>query len=87
VPGRTKGSGTSGTFHEALSLEMLAIIQNEFKDQERAVVNFYPNGTCDEVLIILVSDSGERRTIMWELTTGLSKILTKEEEQEYVYGR
>lgn len=74
VPGRTKGSGTSGVFHESLSLEMLDINLMEFKDQSLAVVNFYPNGTSDELTIILRSEENEWRKITLEVTTGLTTV-------------
>jgi prepilin-type N-terminal cleavage/methylation domain-containing protein len=77
VPGfkkKGKGSGTSGTIHERLTLEMLDINLMEFKDQPLAVVNFYPNGTCDELTIVLRSDENEWRKITLEVTTGLSTV-------------
>lgn len=74
VPGRTKGSGTSGTFRESLSLEMLDINLMEFRDQELAVVNFYPNGTSDELTIVLRSEENEWRKITLEVTTALMTV-------------
>jgi Tfp pilus assembly protein FimT len=67
-------STTAGTFHERLSVEMLDINLMEFKDQELAVVNFYPNGTCDELTIVLRSDRNEWRKIALEVTTGLASV-------------
>jgi type II secretory pathway pseudopilin PulG len=69
-----KGSGTSGTFHERLSIEMLDVNLMEFKDQPLAVVNFYPNGTSDELTIVLRSDENEWRKITLEVTTGLATV-------------
>jgi Tfp pilus assembly protein FimT len=74
VPGRTKGSGMSGRFHESLSLEMLDINLMEFKDQDLAVVNFYPNGTCDELTIVLRSEENEWRKITLEVTTAFMTV-------------
>jgi hypothetical protein len=34
-------------------------------------VRFYPNGTCDELTLILASDKGEWKKITTEVTTGI----------------
>lgn len=69
-----KAAGTSGTFHDRLSIEMLDVNLMEFKDQPLAVVNFYPNGTSDELTIVLRSDENEWRKITLEVTTGLATV-------------
>ncbi len=69
-----KRSTTSGTIHERLTVEMLDINLMEFKDQPLAVVNFYPNGTCDELTIVLRSDGNEWRKISLEVTTALASV-------------
>jgi len=74
VSKRSKGSGTSGTFHDRLIVEMLDINLMEFKDQELAIVNFYPNGTCDELTIVLRSDENEWKKLSLEVTTGLATV-------------
>jgi len=73
-PGKSKGSGLAGTIDDHLSLEMLDINLMEFKDQELAVVNFYPNGTCDELTIVLRSDENEWRKLSLEVTTALASV-------------
>jgi prepilin-type N-terminal cleavage/methylation domain-containing protein len=87
LPKGVRKLGTSGTIHDGVTLEMLDINLMEFSDQEVAAVTFYPNGTCDEMTIILTSPDSRRRTIVWEATTGLSRILSEAEEQAFVYGR
>ncbi len=67
-------SATSGTIAKSLTLEMLDINLMEFKDQTLAVVNFYPNGTCDELTIVLRSEENEWRKITLEVTTGLATV-------------
>lgn len=74
VGGRTKGSGTTGTFHDSLTVEMLDVNLMEFNDQPLAVVNFYPNGTSDELTIVLRSDQNEWRKISLEVTTALTTV-------------
>ena len=48
----------------------------EHKDAESARVRFFPNGTCDELTVILKNDQNEYRMITWEITTGLASIET-----------
>jgi hypothetical protein len=55
---------------------MLDVNLNEYKDAEEAEVRFYPNGTCDEMTLILVSDKNEWRKISLEITTGLASVET-----------
>jgi prepilin-type N-terminal cleavage/methylation domain-containing protein len=52
-------------------IEMLDVNLTEYKDAESARVRFYPNGTCDELTLVLRSDKGEWRKISLEITTGL----------------
>ena len=37
-----------------------------------AEVRFYPNGTCDELTLVLLSERQERRNIWLEVVTGLA---------------
>jgi hypothetical protein len=37
-------------------------------------VRFFPNGTCDEMTLVLRSDKNEWRTISLEVTTGLASV-------------
>jgi prepilin-type N-terminal cleavage/methylation domain-containing protein len=76
------GAGPSGglahtaRFDEGARVEMLDVNLNEYKDAEEAEVRFYPNGTCDEMTLILVSDKNEWRKISLEITTGLASVET-----------
>jgi len=77
VPGGTSpNAGTSGQFPREILIELLDInkLRHEFKNDEMARVRFFPNGTCDELTIILLSDQGERREILLEITTGLAMV-------------
>ena len=45
------------------------------KDEEMARVRFFPNGTCDEMTIVLHSpDNGEWHKIALEVTTSLATV-------------
>lgn len=61
----------SASFAEGVTLEMLDVNLHEYKDADVVKVRFFPNGTSDEMTIILRSDKGEWRKIALELTTGL----------------
>jgi prepilin-type N-terminal cleavage/methylation domain-containing protein len=55
-----------------LRIEMLDINLRECMDQETAHVRFFPNGTCDELRLILLDDRNQRLEISLEITTGLT---------------
>ena len=40
----------------------------------RESARFFPNGTCDELTLILLSEKGERCEILLEVTTGLADV-------------
>ena len=66
----------AGQFPPEVQIELLDInkLPHEFKSDESCKVRFFPNGTCDELTVILLSDQGERREIMLEVTTGLTMV-------------
>jgi prepilin-type N-terminal cleavage/methylation domain-containing protein len=59
---------------EQVTLEMLDVNFIECKDANEARVRFHPNGTCDELTIVLRSDQNEYRKISLECTTGLATV-------------
>ncbi len=74
APAPPKDSGLSGQFSDKLTLEMLDVNLTEYKDQELARVRFYPNGTSDEMTIVLQSQKGEFIKISLEITTALASV-------------
>ena len=70
----SESAGTAGHFPREIQIELLDInkLPHEFRNDEKCYVRFFPNGTCDELTIILLSDQGERRAIMLEVTTSLA---------------
>lgn len=52
-------------------LEMLDVNFIEYREAKEARVRFFPNGTCDEMTIVLRSDQNEYRKISLECTTGM----------------
>jgi prepilin-type N-terminal cleavage/methylation domain-containing protein len=72
------GGGTSARFSDRVLIELLDInkLPHDFRDDEQAVVRFFPDGTCDELSLILVSDRNERREVTLEITTSLASVET-----------
>ena len=70
------GSGLSARLSERVLIELMDInkLPHEFRDDDLAKVRFFPNGTSDELTLILVSDQNERREITLEVTTGLASV-------------
>lgn len=52
-------------------VDMLDVNLTEYKDSDEARVRFYPNGTSDELTVILHNEKGEYFKIALEATTGL----------------
>jgi prepilin-type N-terminal cleavage/methylation domain-containing protein len=67
-------SGTSAQLSPRVLMEMVDVNLTEYRDADEARVRFYPDGRCDELTVILVSDSGERREIFLEITTSLANV-------------
>lgn len=67
-------AGFSGKIPGNVALHMLDVNLSEFKDAESAHVRFFPNGTCDEMTVVLQSDRNEWRMISLEVTTGLASV-------------
>ncbi len=70
----SRDSGVSGQFSDKLTLEMLDVNLTEYKDREFARVRFFPNGTSDEMTVILSSAKGEFIKVSLEITTGLASV-------------
>jgi len=69
-------SGMSARIPDNLAFEMVDVNFVEYKDAELARVRFHPNGTCDELTIVLRSDRNEYRKISLEATTSLAMVET-----------
>ena len=68
------GSGFSEKLPENIAFEMLDINLAEYYAAEDAAVRFFPDGRCDEMVAVLLSDKGERRAISLEITTSLATV-------------
>jgi prepilin-type N-terminal cleavage/methylation domain-containing protein len=58
-------------------IEMLAVNMEECKDRDTVKVRFFPNGTCDEMMLVLQTKDGEWRKITLEVTTALPTLTSK----------
>jgi prepilin-type N-terminal cleavage/methylation domain-containing protein len=67
------GWAASATFGDDVMIEMLDVNLSEYKDADLARVRFFPNGTCDEMTLI-VRVGQEWRKISLELTTSLASL-------------
>jgi prepilin-type N-terminal cleavage/methylation domain-containing protein len=71
------GSGLSAQLSDRVIIELLDVNKTgELRDADWVKVRFYPNGTCDDVTIILLSDTSERAKISLEITTALANVVT-----------
>jgi len=70
------GSGLSAQLSDRVIIETLDINMSgiEYNDAETAKVHFYPNGTSDEMRMILF-DGRDRIGIELEITTGLASVV------------
>jgi type II secretion system protein H len=75
------GGGSRATIEDSTDIRMLDINLTEYKDSESAKVRFFPNGTCDEMTLVLCSRRNEWRKLSLEITTGLLSISDKLEQE------
>ena len=61
-------------FGDDLIIEMIDVNLLEYKDSSVARVRFFPNGTCDEMTLILHSIHNEWRKISLDITTGMASV-------------
>jgi len=64
---------SSAKLSDDVRIEMCDVNFTEYLDQDVARVRFYPNGTCDELTLILRSDL-EWRKISLECVTSLAQV-------------
>jgi hypothetical protein len=76
------GSGLSAQISDRVTIRGLFVNLLEYTDAEEARIRFYPNGTSDEMLIILNSDKNEQRGISLEVTTGFATVLNEDDLQK-----
>jgi len=50
--------------------------RDDFSQAEEVHVRFFANGTCDEMVLLLISDQNQVRGISLEITTGIATVLS-----------
>lgn len=68
----SSGSGLAAQLPDDITIEMLDVNLLEYREAELARVRFFPNGTSDELTLILRSPKNEWQKITIEVTTGLA---------------
>ncbi|HWD92178.1 MAG TPA: prepilin-type N-terminal cleavage/methylation domain-containing protein [Verrucomicrobiae bacterium] len=68
------GSWAHSAKIENCTIEMLDVNLQECKDFDTVKVRFFPNGTCDEMTLVLRSNNNEWRKISLEITTALPSV-------------
>jgi len=71
---RGAGKGASVQIPSSVLIEMVDINFTEYKDMPMATVRFYPNGTSDELTLVLRGDDNQWRKISLELVTALPDV-------------
>jgi len=74
--GRTPvtATGKEAQIPDDMVIEMLDINLSEYRESEWARVRFFPNGTSDELTLVLHSSKNEWKKITLEVTTGLASV-------------
>jgi type II secretion system protein H len=72
--GAPANSPVAVAFGDNVSIEMLDVNLLEYKDAPVARVRFFPDGTSDEMTLILRSDKNQYRKISLEITTALASL-------------
>lgn len=70
-----KTQNWSKTLSDRLTFDLLDVNFYECKDEDMASVRFFPNGTCDELTIVLHADDGEYRKIKLDLVTAVAEVM------------
>jgi prepilin-type N-terminal cleavage/methylation domain-containing protein len=86
-PAPPSGSGQAGQFSADIVIEMLDVNLSEYRESEFVRVRFFPNGTSDEMTLILRSSKNEQRGVTLEITTGLASVLNEADLQDLRNGR
>ena len=71
------GSGRSGRLPDNIGIVSIKIDGRQFRDADVGRVRFFPNGTCDELKVVLLQpDNGDSRGVFLEVTTGLVDVIS-----------
>jgi len=71
---------TAGVLPPGITFGMLQVNLLNFRESDWTRVRFFPNGTSDEMRLVLVSETGEVRGLQLEPTTGLVEVVSDLQE-------
>jgi prepilin-type N-terminal cleavage/methylation domain-containing protein len=74
MPGVRPGAKGGGTMDDSLVVEMLDVNLIEHRDADVAEVRFFPEGTCDELTVILHSDQNNWVKLSLNPVTSILKV-------------
>ena len=72
--GVKSAAGFSVKLSDKIIIEGLGVNGEDWTEDEVARVRFYPNGTSDELSMVLLSEKMERRNITLEVVTALADV-------------
>ncbi len=75
TPAANASALNSAHFDDSVAIDMLDVNLTEYKEANEALVRFFPDGTSDEMTLIIHS-GGQYRKITLEVTTGLASVET-----------
>lgn len=81
MPSGFADTATDGRFHEDVIIDGLEINLQSALDFESTQMHFYPNGTCDELFVVLEVPGEGEKVLEWESTTGFPRLLSDDEVQ------
>jgi prepilin-type N-terminal cleavage/methylation domain-containing protein len=84
--GTFSGGGKSGRI-EGGRLQRIEVNLRNYDNAESARIRFYPNGTSDEFIVILLSDRNEQRAIVLDIMTGMPVVLNEEGLRNFERGK
>ena len=84
--GTFSGGGKSGRIEGGV-LQLLEVNLENYNDAESAHVRFYPNGTSDEMIVVLRSDRNEQRAVVLDIMTGMPVLLNEEGVRNFDKGK
>jgi prepilin-type N-terminal cleavage/methylation domain-containing protein len=86
APGGLKQTAHTARIEDGTAMNLFVNLR-ERTDDEVVRVCFFPDGTCEEMLLILTPERGEQRGITLELTTGFVTVLNQADLQKMRDGR
>ncbi len=85
--GASGGLARSAQIDDATTVDLLFVNQRNYIDAAEGRIRFFPNGTSDEMTLILRSPKGEQLGMTLDITTGLVSVLNEAQLWELRNGQ